>query len=311
MLIAVVCVIVGFQSGVTGLDGTDALQGVYDSKNAFSAVICVLLLIALSVIADRGQSMIFRFCALAAILACPILLYMGHSVGAMAAVFLAVIIYKFTRVVSGYTRPMRVLTYMAAVVLVATVAVTMALTQSDSLAFLNLLGKDSTLTGRTYLWTKAIHYIGERPLGGVGYRAFWRIGNPRAEELWFAAHVKSGAGFNFHNEYLEMGVELGLMGMFLTIGYFLIVGKRATAAVFGKLRVEQTFACLMFILMMLRSPVEVGIFDQFSLTIILFCTSWIYLRPEKADKENPIPYPNIKRNSLGNYVSPVMPDTKT
>ena len=49
--------------------------------------------------------------------------------------------------------------------------------RADTLAelaclFLDLTGKDITLTGRTDLWTVALVQISERPLLGVGFQAF-------------------------------------------------------------------------------------------------------------------------------------------
>jgi hypothetical protein len=54
----------------------------------------------------------------------------------------------------------------------------------------------------------------------------WVQGNPFAEELW--AHFGlSGGGFNFHNLWYEMGVDLGYLGILMSLLTVLIVSARA------------------------------------------------------------------------------------
>ena len=46
--------------------------------------------------------------------------------------------------------------------------------------FLEMLGKDPTLTGRTEIWPYVIDNIYQRPLFGWGYFGFWTPANPVA-----------------------------------------------------------------------------------------------------------------------------------
>ena len=76
-------------------------------------------------------------------------------------------------------------------------------------ALFDLLGKDSTLTGRTDIWGYAIPYIYQRPLLGWGYAAFWSTNNPAAWEIantlhWYAPEA--------HNGLLELLLSSGLIG---------------------------------------------------------------------------------------------------
>ncbi len=84
-------------------------------------------------------------------------------------------------------------------------------TVSDSAA--QMFDKDPTLTGRTYLWYRAQDVIAQHPLLGHGYAAFWREGNIDAEGLWRWAGLKTPTGFNFHNSFIELMVQLGIAGM--------------------------------------------------------------------------------------------------
>ena len=77
------------------------------------------------------------------------------------------------------------------------------------LSFLEMLGKDPTLTGRTELWTYVLADIAQRPLLGWGYSAFWSPNDPAAMEIsdtlkWFVPQA--------HNGLLEMLLNVGAMG---------------------------------------------------------------------------------------------------
>jgi len=75
-----------------------------------------------------------------------------------------------------------------------------------------LLGRDSTLTGRTPLWEAILEAVRQHPVLGAGYDGFWVAGNTQAEYLiesvgWDAYHA--------HNGYLEVLNTVGIVGAFL------------------------------------------------------------------------------------------------
>jgi len=74
-------------------------------------------------------------------------------------------------------------------------------------------GRDSTLTGRTDLWEDILKYASKNPLTGVGYGSFW-IGN-LSHNLWEKHFWNPRQG---HNGYIDVYVELGMIGLFLFAG---------------------------------------------------------------------------------------------
>jgi exopolysaccharide production protein ExoQ len=74
------------------------------------------------------------------------------------------------------------------------------------------LGRDPTLTGRTFVWKDLLDMV-ESPMRGTGYGSFW-LGD-RMKRLWevFWWHPTEA-----HNGYLETYLELGLIGLCLLIG---------------------------------------------------------------------------------------------
>ena len=98
------------------------------------------------------------------------------------------------------------------------------------------VGKDPTLTDRTEIWAFVLS-MHTNPLVGTGYQTFW-IG-PRLEWFWKMSHL--GALNEAHNGYLEIYLELGLIGdallvIFLISSYRHISQKlksNAAFAIFG------------------------------------------------------------------------------
>jgi len=95
---------------------------------------------------------------------------------------------------------------------ILTPAVAFATLFPDSL--LEMIGKDPTLTGRTYLWAYVLIEIAQTPLLGYGYSVFWSPNNAAAAEIstilgWTVAHA--------HNGLLEMLLNVGIVGTALFI----------------------------------------------------------------------------------------------
>jgi O-antigen ligase len=86
-------------------------------------------------------------------------------------------------------------------------------------AFVGILGRSTTLTGRTDLWSELLR----EPINsllGVGYQSFW-LGH-RAERYWetFTFHPNQA-----HNGYLETYLNGGLVGVCLLIAVIVSTGS--------------------------------------------------------------------------------------
>jgi exopolysaccharide production protein ExoQ len=82
------------------------------------------------------------------------------------------------------------------------------------------VGKDPTMTDRTKIWAFVLG-MHTNPLVGTGYQSFWL--GPRLEYFW----MHSGLGHlnEAHNGYLEVYLELGLLGV-IALLCFLFAGYR-------------------------------------------------------------------------------------
>jgi exopolysaccharide production protein ExoQ len=90
---------------------------------------------------------------------------------------------------------------------------------------LSALGRDATLTGRTRLWEAVRSQISERPWTGHGF-GFWTENNDQAAALFQAVRWQTP---HAHNGFLDLGLELGLVGIGLFITSFMLVSSRVMA----------------------------------------------------------------------------------
>jgi len=89
---------------------------------------------------------------------------------------------------------------------------------------LRLLGRDSTLTGRTYLWEAILRSIAKRPWLGYGFDAFWT--NLRGESLAVSAQV-GWVPLHAHDFFLDLTLYLGLIGLAVFVCGYILLCRRA------------------------------------------------------------------------------------
>lgn len=101
------------------------------------------------------------------------------------------------------------------------------------------VGKDPTLTDRTKIWGILLS-MHTNPLIGTGYESFW-LGR---RFIWFGQ--TSGLGYinEAHNGYLEVYLNLGLIGLFLVAG-FVVAAYRT---IWRNLQFLSSFSSLMLAL---------------------------------------------------------------
>jgi len=209
-----------------GAMGNSAFAGLAQAKNTAGDCAAVGVILSMAVLFDAIEGRRHRL-ALFAMVALALqfqMLIAARSSGAILAAAIALalfVLWSFSRL---FPKPARVVTAISAIIAIVSAVLTQhiwlpALVASMSRA----TGKDSTLTGRTYLWDRAAALIQERPILGVGYNGFWRKGNLDAEGLWRYAGITSRSGFNFHSTPTELLVHLGYFGLLLFAGVFAVL----------------------------------------------------------------------------------------
>ena len=151
---------------------SNELRGIFANKNVLGPVMAVGALASLHGIRIGGGRRLRNIFML--------IVFIVVAFAAESATSLLIIFAFCTadRVVALFRRA-RILAMFSIILLVPT-AVIVALVPDS---FLEMIGKDPTLTGRTDLWPYLISYISERPMLGWGFFAFWSSVNPAVNEL--------------------------------------------------------------------------------------------------------------------------------
>ena len=135
----------------------------------------------------------------------------------------------------------------------------------DANLLLGLLGKDSTLTGRTRIWTAVLHQIQKRPVTGYGYGAVWDDTTRWGPLAW----ISKEQGFvihEAHNSWLGVWLELGYIGLAIWGLFFVELWARTAMAIYRR---PLAFLALPFLVVFsLHTMTE---------TIVLVQNDWIWM----------------------------------
>lgn len=264
------------------LSSGQPLRGLFESKNAFGvhaqmlSFFCVAMLFNISVI------WVWRILALLVLILAMALTLASKSGSAMLLAVIPLFIFPLFMALAKLGRGARFSVLLLVLVFsIVLVPAAQRIENEISIFRQDVLGKDATLTGRTELWATAKTLEAERPLLGLGFNAFWRQGNPDAEALWRKFGIASRSGFNFHNEFVEIRVELGSIAVVILFGCFgLFIYHIASSFIsVGDTRsYNLAFSACVFMIFALRSSVEVFLYSQFSVSLFIFLFAYLLIR---------------------------------
>lgn len=247
------------------------LQGLFSSKNQVGACIHLVVALALALIFERRQRPLMRIGAAVAALVCVLILPLAQSGTGLTSVAVTVLIFPVLLLAGRLPVKLRIILAILCILLLCAAAFLQPqIADAISDFRQNVLKKDATLTGRTYLWDYAERLSAARPLLGYGYYAFWRPGNLDAESLWRWGGIAQKTGFNFHNAFVEIKVDLGLVGqatLIATCSTFLL------AAFYRHIKrpsVTMAFFISLQVVLYLRSLSETGLIAPFNIMTVLW-----------------------------------------
>jgi exopolysaccharide production protein ExoQ len=202
--------------GIHTLDHPGAWKGVYGYKNNLSSmmVICAFTFFLLPINSQNLLQKLYKYGGLGLAIA---IILLSTSKTSLVISFLLFFILTFYR---NYRWQGKVsVVFLDLLILFLGGVATIVLSSWSEL--LTSLGKDPTLTGRTPMWGVALTRLMERPLFGFGRGAFWAPNSPYAKEAGLAV----ANGFvppHGHNGFIDLGLDVGLIGFSLFAISFLI-----------------------------------------------------------------------------------------
>jgi O-antigen ligase len=200
-----------------------AWKGIFSAKNYLGNIALFFLTVAVSY---RGRTSALRTVRLSQIILCLAAIAFSRA----ATAYLLTAIYVVYFVVMKALHRLRKKDYfvLCLLLLVSLSAVAVVMLAWPDFLF-SLLGKDSTLTGRTGIWTAAIESIAKRPLLGYGYQAFWLGLEGESYRVilvvsWLLAQAQNG--------FLDVTLEMGAVGLTIVVLVFGFAFRDAVVCLF-------------------------------------------------------------------------------
>jgi len=141
---------------------------------------------------------------------------------------------------------------------------------------LEFLGRDPTLSYRTYIWKAALYKGPANDLFGTGFRAFWQW--PYASDVMFNTNGSMGTRIgNGHNGYLDTWLELGWVGLGLVFALFCQAFYRSCKSTVLNADRAMAFFPTLLVFTLVYSMTELVILVHSELTWTLLTTGLIAL----------------------------------
>lgn len=273
------------------MSGTYSLVGLFGSKNQVGFIAEIGIYAAILILfteAGVARRILFSLIPLLICVAALILCKSASSLLSLAAMLgMAFGAY----IISKASRTLRVLLLGAAIFTLAIGAVLVsALNMDVQGSILTGVGKDATLTGRTYLWSEGIKVGLENPVLGHGYSAFWVPGQPSAERYWHEFDIVDRSGFHFHNMFIQTFVDLGGAGLMAVCLLLLIPCYKSLRLVMkGNMGLELGLVLGISYMFLIRSFVEVDWLGPFGIGVLMFYPIFTRLAALSAREDKTAP----------------------
>lgn len=254
------------------------------SKNQVGFAAHMLLAVGFAVLVDGNQRAIARMSALATLPLGVLILLLSQSGGALTSLLITALTFPPLLFLTRVKPALRAACLFIALIGLFLASIFLPAIEAALTDFrLNVLKKDATLTGRTHLWDVASQVSEKNPWLGEGYASFWRRGNLDAEGLWRWGGIASRSGFNFHNAFVEMRVDLGWVGLGLMIAMYVSIAIFGITRLFIKPSTPMAFLLSLLAVLYARSFTEDGLVAPFSVLTVLWISTAVYaLTPNSA-----------------------------
>jgi exopolysaccharide production protein ExoQ len=234
-------------------------NGVFLQKNDFGRVVA-LMAVVMMVRTRRSATATFAYVAvLVGLLAVSL-----KTESRTALVITIAMIWAVQAFSSLRWRPRTLVTLGPACALFSLLLISAAIPLRAGLA--GFMGRDTRLTGRTEIWTLSLSSIAERPILGYGYGAFW----DGSEQ---GAQVRQLVGWDVpsaHNGYIEIALDLGIVGFLICFAACSVAIRRAVAYVQNNPDNEAKWPLAYMLLTLLFCASESAFLASNSIVWILF-----------------------------------------
>jgi exopolysaccharide production protein ExoQ len=187
-----------------------AWRGIYVHKNMLGKMMAIGATVFLLLAMDAREKRWMPWLGVALSVTLLFLSKSSSAIGNFLTIFALIPVYNTLR--------LRYHLLVPAIIAVITIGITISLwVSTNAKVLLESIGKDATLTGRADMWPFIIEMIQKQPWLGYGYNGFWNDWDSPGAYVWYAAKWTPP---NSHNGFLDLWLELGLLGILVfAIGF--------------------------------------------------------------------------------------------
>lgn len=273
-------------------DITGAWKGAYSHKNVLGHVMTVGVIVELYILTATRSRLLWHLLVLCGCLTLILFARSGTAILLTALYMLGAVLFVILQRAREY--------FGVALVMLATIATTIAVIY---LAYPNLvfaaLGSDATLTGRTELWALVLNLIGERPTLGWGYSAMWLQNDSLTISI---SHTVGWAVPQAHNAFLEVALELGVLGLTIVTAFVAISFWRAIRCLLADRYRYGMFSLVFFIGIIVSGLTESTLLQNQTIewvmfNVLSFCCGQQIARSDRKT------YPHFNRPYVGHLAA--------
>ena len=193
------------------------LRGAFSHKNLLGQVAAMAVVLGAGLLFIPGQRVLGLVCVLLALRS----LHLANSATAMAAAAAGLgalgLVFLLGR--PDFPRAMK-----PPLLILSIGAIGVAILSYDFIV--ELLGRNTTLTGRDEIWRFTLDHIAQEPIFGHGFRAFWTAPSELGRIHTFFEHEYDQS----HSSILQTLLDLGIVGFSIFATWVLLLIKPAIAA---------------------------------------------------------------------------------
>jgi O-antigen ligase len=250
----------------------NAWRGAFIHKNWLGAAMSLGLLMTGYSYLIRANS---RMLSGVSFFGCLMLLVLSMSASAMVSTLVASVAVVLGAAIQNRSSPvLRTLAMMAIGLGIAVlILLPIIFTIVDLSHLLTVIGRSSTLTGRTEVWQAMLGAIREKPLVGYGY-GFWDQASMTRSNIWLEVGWKPP---HAHNTWLDAALQLGLIGVALTAAVWLIPLRRCLVIIVSRFGQGAPFFLAILLSLLVRSAFETVMFTPALNALFWLITSYVYV----------------------------------
>lgn len=207
-------------------------------------------------------------------LGCLFLLGMSQSATALGSTAATVLLLAVLAAIGSHRTPiLRGFALLGTgLVLVVLIVSPIIIANTDLTHLPELIGRSATLTGRTGVWRAVEEAASFRPIAGYGY-GFWDHASVTRSNIWLEVDWEAP---HAHNTWLEALLQLGIVGLVLTVIIWLVPLCRSLWLIGMRHGNGGLFYFAILFSSLIRSAVETVMFSPALQSLFWLVTIYIY-----------------------------------